>query len=224
VGGAIGDLLPLALGVAISPVPIIAAILMLLAPRAGATSLGFLVGWVTGIVIACVLFVVLASTLALGSSSGPSTAASWVKLVLGLALVALGIRQWGTRPGVGQPATLPKWMAAIDSLSPAKAVGLAFALAAVNPKNLLMAVAAGTTIGGAGLSLGSATVCVLVFVVIAASSVAAPVVGYAVAAHRMRRPLDELKAWLQQNNVAVMAVLLIVIGVALLGKGLGALF
>jgi len=33
-GGVIGDLLPTALGVAISPVPIIAVILMLLAPRA----------------------------------------------------------------------------------------------------------------------------------------------------------------------------------------------
>ena len=44
-GTVIGDLLPLALGVAISPVPIIAVILMLLSPRAGAASLGFAVGW-----------------------------------------------------------------------------------------------------------------------------------------------------------------------------------
>ena len=47
-GGVIGDLLPTALGVAISPVPIIAVILMLLAPRAKAASVGFLLGWVSG--------------------------------------------------------------------------------------------------------------------------------------------------------------------------------
>jgi hypothetical protein len=41
-GSVIGDFLPQALGVAISPVPIIATILMLLAPKAGATSVGFL--------------------------------------------------------------------------------------------------------------------------------------------------------------------------------------
>ena len=37
----IGDLLPLAVGVAISPIPIIAAILMLLAAKAGGASMGF---------------------------------------------------------------------------------------------------------------------------------------------------------------------------------------
>lgn len=222
-GAVIGDLLPLALGMAISPVPIIAVILMLLAPRAGATSLGFLVGWVAGIVVASVVFVLLASTLGGDESGEPSAAASWIKLVLGLALVGLGIRQWGTRPAAGEPAKLPAWMAAIDRFTPGKALGLAFALAAVNPKNLLMAVAAGTTIGSAGLSVGQVIACVVVFVVLASSTVAVPVIGYAVATERMRGPLDDLKAWLQQNNVAVMSVLMTVIGVAVFGKGLGGL-
>ena len=37
-GAVVGDNLPVALGVAVSPVPIIAVILMLLAPRANAAS------------------------------------------------------------------------------------------------------------------------------------------------------------------------------------------
>ena len=36
-------------------------------------------------------------------------------------------------------------------------------------------------------------------------------------------PLDEVKAWLTQNNAAVMAVLLLVLGVALIGKGISGL-
>ena len=40
-GSVIGDLLPLAVGVAVSPIPIIAAILMSLSKRAGSTSVGF---------------------------------------------------------------------------------------------------------------------------------------------------------------------------------------
>ena len=44
----IGEILPLALGIAISPIPIIAAILMLLSPRARTTSVGFLLGWEIG--------------------------------------------------------------------------------------------------------------------------------------------------------------------------------
>ena len=59
----IGDILPLALGIAISPIPIIAAILMLLSPKAKGTSVGFLLGWVLGIVVAVVLFTLLASVI-----------------------------------------------------------------------------------------------------------------------------------------------------------------
>ncbi len=48
---AIGDLLPSAVGVALSPVPIIAVILMLGTPRARTTGSAFALGWVAGLVI-----------------------------------------------------------------------------------------------------------------------------------------------------------------------------
>ena len=62
-GSVIGEILPLAVGIAISPIPIIAAILMLLSPRAKTTSVGFLLGWLAGIVIAIALFTLLSSVL-----------------------------------------------------------------------------------------------------------------------------------------------------------------
>ena len=222
-GSVIGDFLPQALGVAISPVPIIATILMLLAPKAGATSVGFLLGWVVGIVLATVVFTVIAATTGLGQSGGPSPAVSWVKVVLGALLLLLAWRQWHGRPRPGEPADLPKWMSAIDSFNFVKATGLGFALAALNVKNLLMCAAAGAGIGSAKLSGADTAVAVVVFTVIAASTVVIPVVGYAVAKERMRHPLDELKAWLQTNITAVMTVLLLVIGVTLIGKGIGGL-
>ncbi len=222
-GPVIGDLLPLALGVAISPVPIIAVILMLLTPRAGGTSTGFLIGWVAGILVACTLFTLLAAGAGLSGSSSPSTVASWIKLLLGVALIALGVLQWRKRPAPGEEAKLPAWLAAIDKVTPARAAGLGFALAAVNPKNLAMAVAAGVAIGGTPLSTGSRVACVAIFTVLAALTVAVPVLGYAFAAERMRGPLNSLKGWLEANNATVMGVLLLVIGVVLLGKGLGAL-
>jgi hypothetical protein len=45
VGQAIGQLLPLAVAAAISPVPIIASVLLLLTPRAAATGTAYVVGW-----------------------------------------------------------------------------------------------------------------------------------------------------------------------------------
>ncbi len=216
--GVIGEILPYALGVAISPVPIIAAILMLFSARAASTGSGFLVGWILGIIVATGIFTALAGSL--DTTGGTPTWASWTKIVLGVLLLLLGIRQWRGR---GDQRGTPKWMTAIDSFSPAKALGLGFLLSALNPKNLLMAVAAGVSIGGADLSTADDIIAIAVFTVIAACTVAIPVIGYLVARDRMRGPLDSMKAWLQQNNATVMSVLILVIGVVLVGKGISGL-
>jgi len=86
-----------------------------------------------------------------------------------------------------------------------------------------MCVAAGSAIGGAELGTGEVVGAVAVFTVLAASTVALPVGGFLVAHERLRGPLDELRTWLQDNNTAVMSVLLLVIGVVLLGQGMGGL-
>jgi len=224
VGTVLGDLLPLAVGVAVSPVPIMAVILMLLAPRASAASVGFAIGWVLGIVAVTVVTLLLTGgTDAGGDDAGPSTGASWLKLLLGLALLAVGVKQWRGRPKPGQDVALPKWMTAIDHVTPVKALGLGGALSAVNPKNLLMTVSAGVTITDGALDTGQQVAAVAVFTALAASTVVLPVVAYAVAKDRMRRPLEDLRVWLQANNATVMSVLILVIGVTQIGKGLGGL-
>jgi threonine/homoserine/homoserine lactone efflux protein len=223
-GNVVGDLLPLAIGVAISPLPIIAVILMLLAPQAGGASRGFGAGWVVGILVATFVVVLVSSAADIGgTSSDPSTGSSWVKLILGLLLVHLSVRQWRNRPKGDEPPAMPKWMQSIDRITPVKAAGLGFALAAVNPKNLAMCVAAGVVVAGGNLSGAAAVGAVLIFTVIAASTVLVPVIGYAVARQRMSGWLAELRTWLEHNNAAVMAVLVLVIGVVLLGKGIGGL-
>ncbi len=221
-GTVIGDLLPLAIGVAISPIPIIAVILMLLSSNAGKASVGFLIGWIAGIVVVTTVVLVLVGQ-ASNSATGPSTVSSVLKIVFGVLLLLLAARQWHGRPADGEKAVMPKWMSAIDSFTFAKSLGLGFLLSAVNPKNLLMCVAAGTTIGAGHLSVGGDVVSVLIFTMLAASTVAAPVVIYLSAREKMAEPLTKLRGWLTQNNATVMAVLLLVIGVVLVGKGIGGL-
>jgi threonine/homoserine/homoserine lactone efflux protein len=221
VGSVIGDILPLALGITISPIPIIAAILMLLSPQAKGTSVGFLIGWILGIVVALVVFILLASVITPGDPDAPQPVAGVIKLLLGALMLFLALEQWRGRPrGDAEPA-LPTWMAAIDSMTTVKGLGLGFLLSAVNPKNLLMAIAAGVIIGTAGLTGGETTWAIVIFTLIAASTVAIPVIAYLVASKRMTGPLESLRAWLVQNNATVMAVLLLVIGVVVIGKGLG---
>jgi threonine/homoserine/homoserine lactone efflux protein len=216
----IGEILPLAVGIAISPIPIIAAILMLLSPRAKTTSVGFLLGWLAGIVIAIVLFTLLSSVLPQRDASGSSPVHGVIKIILGALLLFLAAKQWRGRPAEGEQATMPKWMSAIDSMTAAKSLGLGFLLSAVNPKNLLLAISAGLIIGGANLSLGDTTVVIVVFVLLAGCTVLVPVIGYLVASARMAGPLDSLRGWLVDNNATIMAVLLLVIGLTVIGKGI----
>jgi threonine/homoserine/homoserine lactone efflux protein len=219
-GPVIGAILPLALGIAISPIPIIAAILMLLSPRARATGTGFLIGWLLGIIIAVVVFTLLSAILPSADSSVSHPIVAVVQLVLGVLLLLLAVRQWRGRPKEGQEPTLPKWMNAIDSMTAGRAFVLGFVLAAVNPKNLMMAISAGLAIGAASLAAWQVTIAIVIFVVIAASTVLVPVLAYLFAAERMRTPLDAVRGWLAQNNATIMAVLLLVIGVVVIGKGI----
>jgi threonine/homoserine/homoserine lactone efflux protein len=220
-GQAIGDLLPLALGIAISPIPIIAVILMLFSERARANSAMFLLGWITGVLGGMVILLIIANTQDLTQSNGqPDDSVSTIKLVLGALLIFAALRQWQKRPKEGETPTLPQYLQAVDTLTPLKALGLGVILAAVNPKNLMMLVAGAITIAQADLSDNDTVIAVIVFVVIAISTVTVPVVLYNVMGARAQPMLDSMRTWLAANNAAVMAVLLLVIGVVVIGKGI----
>lgn len=220
-GQAIGDSIALAVGVAISPVPIIAVILMLLSKKAGANSLAFAAGWVVGVAGALAVVVAVSGAIGTNTGGGPSHGTSTVKLVLGAVLLLMGLRRWRSRPGPGESAPLPKWLQAIEAITPVKSAGLGLLLSAVNPKNLLLIVGGGLAIAGAPTSAGGMAVAAAIFWVLAISTVVVPVVLYRAMGPRAERMLDGLNAWLQANNATVMAVLLVIFGVVLVGKGLG---
>jgi threonine/homoserine/homoserine lactone efflux protein len=169
--------------------------------------------------VAVVVFTLLASVIP-QNTGGPSPVGGVIKIILGLLLLFLAFRQWRSRPAEGEQTTMPKWMSAIDSMTAGKALGLGFLLSAVNPKNLLMAVSAGVIVGGAGLAIGQVAVAIIIFVLLAACTVIVPVIGYLIASARLAGPLDRLREWLVNNNAAIMAVVLLVIGVAVIGKGI----
>jgi threonine/homoserine/homoserine lactone efflux protein len=219
--GAIGAILPLAVGIAVSPIPIIAAILMLLSPKARATSVAFMIGWVAGIVVASVVFTLLSSILPSAAPDATHPVIGVVQILLGVLLLLLAVRQWRSRPKDGATGTMPKWMSSIDSMTPARGAVLGFLLSAVNPKNLLMSVAAGTAVGGASLAVWQSTIVIAIFVILASVSVAVPVLGYLITGNRLQPTLDRLQNWLTDNNAVIMAVLFVVLGVVVLGKGIG---
>jgi hypothetical protein len=220
-GQGIGEVLPFAVGVAISPVPIIAVILILFSRNAKVNGPLFLAGWVAGLaVLSTVVYVVADAIGGPGSSSG-SDGIAWVDVVLGGALLVIAARSWRRRPAPGAEPELPGWMAGVEEIAPAKALGLGVLLAAVNPKNLALGFGAASGVAHLGISTGDAAVALAVFVLVASSSVGGAVAFDLVGGERARAALDELRAWLAVHSAAVMTVLFLVFGAVLIAKGIG---
>jgi len=221
-GEAIGQVLPMAVGVALSPLPIIAVILMLVTRQARVNGPMFVIGWLLGLAVIGVIVIGILGGVG-GNAGGPSTPVLWLELVLGVLLLLVAARQFKGRPHDGQTAPTPPWMGAIDTFTPVKALGAAALLSGLNPKNLLLGVAAATSIAGTNLPTGQQAVAYLVFELIATIGVATPVVIYFALGDRAPAILQRMKGWMGQNNAVIMAVLCLIIGVKLIGPALAGL-
>jgi threonine/homoserine/homoserine lactone efflux protein len=218
---AIGDLLPFAVGVALSPVPIVAVILMLGTPAARRNGPAFALGWIAGLLAVSVIVLVVA-----GGSDDPDSAAStgvdWFQVALGVLFLGLAGRQWRSRPEPGEQPEMPAWMATIDTFTAGKSLVLGAALSGVNPKNLALTAAAASAIAQAGLSGTDSAIAVAVFVVLGSLTVAGPVGFYLVARDKAAEPLASIKQFMADHNAVIMMVILLIFGAKLLGEGFGA--
>jgi hypothetical protein len=222
-GEAVGQTLPLAIGVALSPVPIIAVVLMLTTPRARGNGPAFVIGWLLGLAAVGTIVLALAGPGGASEEGQPATWVSWLKLVLGLLLLLVAARQFRGRPRGDEEAPLPRWMGAIDRFTPGQALGGGAALAGANPKNLLLAVGGAAAIAQTGIPGSQQAIAYAVFAIIGTLGVGAPVVLYFGMGKRSAELLGGLKDWMGHNNAIIMAVLCLVIGVKLVGDAIGGL-
>ena len=222
-GEAIGQALPMAVGVAISPVPIIAVILMLVTRQARVNGPAFVVGWLIGLAIIGVIVIGIAGGAGASSGGEPVTWVLVVELVLGLLLLLVAGRQFQGRPRPGEEAAMPKWMGAIDGFTPGKALGAGVLLSALNPKNLLLAVGGAATIAQTGIATSEQGIAYVVFALIATVGVATPVVIFFALGDRAPALLERMKGWMGQNNAVIMTILCLIIGVKLIGQAFGGL-
>jgi threonine/homoserine/homoserine lactone efflux protein len=220
---AISAVLTYAVGVAISPTPIIAGILMLFSARARINGPMFLAGWVVaiGVLSAAAYFVADAGDAATDETA--SDTISWGKAAVGVFFLLMAAKQWRSRPAPGVQSEMPKWMAGIDSFSPGKAFTLGLLVAGVNPKNLLLSLGAGAALAQVDPTTSEAIVSWVVFVLVGSVTIAGPVIYYLVGGEKARASLDSMKQWLAVHNAAVMTVLFLFFGVKLIADALPAL-
>jgi threonine/homoserine/homoserine lactone efflux protein len=215
----LGQLIPLALVVAMSPLTIIPAIVLVLqSDRARATGLAFMFGWLIGLAATTAVFVQLPRLLEGFNRPAPAWAA-WVRLAVGIGLIAFGVWRWLTRHQVTRQ---PAWLNRLSRLTPVGAGAVAVGLILVNPKVLLMNAAAGLVIGTASVGIAGVWAAVAYYTVIAGSSVLLPILAYAIAGDRVDHQLERMKQWMERQHAVLMAGFLVVVGLLLVYTGIRA--
>ncbi len=212
-------LVPLGLVIALSPITVIPAVLVLHAPRPRPASLSFLGGWLLGMAALTAAFVA-ASDLLGDLHHAPPTWASWVRVVMGLALIAFGVVRWLTRHRQGQS---PAWMRSFSKLTPLRAGVTGAVLTAVRLEVLILCAVAGLAIGTGGLGPAAGWVSGAIFVAVSSSTVAIPILAYVGAGGRLDEALERLKVWMEENHAAMLAIILVLIGLLVLYNGIHAL-
>jgi threonine/homoserine/homoserine lactone efflux protein len=223
VGRAIGQILTFGVGVALSPVPIIAVVLMLATPKGRVNGPAFLVGWILGLAAVGTVALLAANGAEASEAGSPAEWVSIVKVALGVLLLVVAAREWRGRPKGEAEPTLPKWMQTIDTFTPQKATGMAVLLSGVNPKNLLLIVSAAAAIAQTGVSTGDQVVAYAVFVVLGTLGPGIPVAIYFIMRDRAGAILKSMRGWMARENATIMAVLCLIIGAKLIGDALSAL-
>ena len=218
---AIGQVLAFAVVVSISPIPIIGMVLMLSTPRARSNGPAFILGWIAGLSAVGLIVLAVANGAGVGDGGSADDSTNVLKLVLGIVAVVLAARQWRRRPRAGETPLMPSWMDAIDHFTSGRAAALGIALSAVNPKNLLLVVAAAAAVSETGASTADQLAALAVFVIVATLGPGIPLAVYFFMGERSKPILEELRGWMSAHNNAIMAVILLVIGAKLIGDALG---
>ena len=205
------ELLFLGLVIAISPLPVLAFILVLGTQRGVRNGAGYLAGWMTCLVVVVVGTLGLTGGNPPKESSAPSVAGLVILGLLGVAAFAFGIHRWRHPPVPPRPT--PKWMERVDRLRPG---GAALLAVLIQPWPV---VAAGAVYVSRADASKAVTIISLVLFVLFASSSAIAMEVYAVRSpERSKAGLDRLRAWIDRHRDRAVTVLAVVLGVVLVAR------
>jgi threonine/homoserine/homoserine lactone efflux protein len=220
-GEALTGSLTYAVGIAASPIPIVAVILMLFSSRPRVNSAIFTTTWVSGI---AAIVTITAFVPGLGADSeSRGTGRGVVRIVIGVIFLLLAVRNWRRRPAAGEEPSTPPWLMPESGIGVRAAVILGLVLSVLNPKDLALAASGGAAIGAEDLTTATTIVTVIVFTAVAVSTVVIPVLIYLVVGARSAETFDRVKGWLLRHNAAFLAVIWLVLGVIFVLEGIAAI-
>jgi Sap, sulfolipid-1-addressing protein len=218
---ALGALLPIAVAVALSSVPITATILILLSPNRNVAALPFLVGWVIGVAGLIILCTLFASFLPKPPRRGSDTVTAALLIIIGVALIVLGVVNL-RRTARPERSGLSRWLSRVESFGALVSFAVAVALN-FRPKGLLLGVAAGLALHAASVKVGEAAILIAVYTVIATSTVVVPIAASFIAPRRVEPKLIAARDWLARNGRLLTSLMMFMIGIVILGGGIAKL-
>jgi hypothetical protein len=219
----LADILPSALGIAVSPFGVVSIVLILATRHARSSGPAFAIGWFAGVLVVGAILLAVSNLLGAREDDGRAAWVSWLFLALGVALLYLALKEWRKRPQDGAEPETPGWMAAFDAMQPLKAAAFAVLAGAVNPKNLLLILAGSAAIAQADLSGEDRAVLLVIFAAIASLGTLLPVAAYLLFGTRSERLLGHVREWFLRNSSVIMAAILLLIGLKLIGNGIAGL-
>jgi hypothetical protein len=219
----IGDTLPLAIGVAINPIAILAGILILGKAKPRRNGIAYALGWVLGLTLLLFVLALLVQNLVGNRPGTPSTVLSLAEVGLGALLVIAAVLSLRNRPLPAESPAPPRWFRLLEQGGVGRAFGTGVVLATFSLKNVALLAAAASVIGQAGLDLPGLVVVVAVFVGLGTIGILIPILIYLFGGDVAEAMLDRWRMWLSLNAVTITAIVLIILGTSLLGKGIGGL-
>ena len=210
--------LPIALGVAASPMTILALMILLMTPRALPNAYSFLLGWFIGLFLVGGL--VLISPGLNEYTSGPTPVSGWIRIGLGSLFFLISLIISKDLPKRGQVTAPPRWMEKVDTYGPFQAMNVGLFLSILNLKNAAMVASGAVVIAAGGLSFLQEVVLLIIFCFIASLGVLFPVVVYLLFRSVVEAVFAKMKVWLQRYSTMILMLVLIVFGLWSLYRGI----
>lgn len=232
------NLIPLALGIIMSPLAIMALVAVLVSKRARVNGVAFLVGWAIAVLVAVFGSIIVFSLLDLHKFG---ELPMWVAVVrLLFALLLIGAAVWTFRKGhahvqamavantpqqvVAAAPQLPGWLRAVENFTAFRSLLLGFGIFLLNPVDASCGIIAGLDMRTAEISDSALVWVAIVFSIVGILPIAIPVILAVVKGREADAVLQRVRAWIAGHTSALNAGLLLLIGAMQLQKALSALF